>query len=81
MCARLGGGRSRFSVSEVACMNLAQYLGPAFIVLALFFLGLAGRDYRSSKGKKSPARQAWLRSALIFGVVGVLIYLLQRWQR
>ena len=50
-------------------------VGLLFIVLSLLFFGLSLRDYLRSGGKKTPARRAWLRIAIIFAIVGVFIYL------
>jgi hypothetical protein len=49
---------------------------PAFIVLAIIFLSLAARDnFRfRAKGKDTPARKAWFRIGLIFGIVALYLY-------
>jgi hypothetical protein len=57
-------------------MLTGAQIGILFIVLALLFFGLSLRDYLKSAGKKTPARRAWLRVAVIFAIVGFLLYLM-----
>jgi len=46
-------------------------IGLLFLGLAVIFLAAALRDYLRAERKLSPARQTWLRVALIFAVVGI----------
>jgi len=56
-------------------MLTGAQIGILFMVLALLFFGLSFSDYLRSAGKKTPARRAWLRVAVVFAIVGVLLYL------
>ena len=56
-------------------MLTGAQIGILFMVLALLFFGLSLRDYLKSAGKKTPARGAWIRVAVVFTIVGVLLYL------
>jgi hypothetical protein len=48
-------------------------IGWFFLGLAFIFLAVAIRDYRRTSGAPSPARRAWLRIAIIFGLVGATL--------
>ena len=48
-------------------------IGWLFLGLAIIFLAAAILDYRRTRGAPSPARRAWLRIAIIFGLVGVTL--------
>ena len=56
-------------------MFTGTQIGLIFIALSLLFFGLSLRDYFKSKGAKTPARRAWLRVAIIFAIIGILLYL------
>ncbi len=56
-------------------MLTGAQIGILFMVLALVFFGLSFRDYLKSGGTRTPARRAWLRVAIIFSIIGVLLYL------
>jgi hypothetical protein len=45
----------------------------ALLGLAIIFLAAAILDYRRTRDAPSPARRAWLRIAIIFGLVGVTL--------
>jgi O-antigen/teichoic acid export membrane protein len=57
-------------------MQPGAWIGLIFVFLSLVFFGLSYRDYRKSKGARTPARRAWLRVGFIFAIVGVLLYLI-----
>ena len=49
-------------------------IGVLFLALALIFIAAAFRAFRNylrAEGKPSPARQTWLRVAVIFAIVGI----------
>jgi hypothetical protein len=46
--------------------------------LAVIFLTGTVQDYLSTEGKLTPSRHTWLRVALIFAGVGVILALLRR---
>jgi hypothetical protein len=48
-------------------------IGWFFLGLAIIFLAVAVRDHRRTRGAQSPARRAWLRIAIIFGLVGATL--------
>jgi hypothetical protein len=50
-------------------------IGWFFLALAAVFAALTIRDYRRVRGAPSSARRAWLRIALIFGLVGATLQL------
>jgi hypothetical protein len=52
-------------------------IGLLFLGLALVFLVVTIRDYRRTGGGPSPARRAWLRIAIIFGLVGAMLQLVR----
>jgi hypothetical protein len=52
---------------------VSSTIGWFFLLLAGIFLAVAIRDYQRTAGTPSPARRAWLRVALIFGLVGVAL--------
>jgi hypothetical protein len=53
----------------------ASTIGWFFIGLALIFAAVTIRDHRRTDGAPSPARRAWIRIALIFGLVGTTLQL------
>jgi hypothetical protein len=55
-------------------MLTGPQVGILFLILSVLFFGLSLRDYIRSKGQQTPARKAWLRVAVIFAIVGVLLY-------
>ncbi len=62
------------SHGEIVSMTQDR-IGLLFVVLSLLFFALSLRDYIRSKGATTPARRAWLRIAIIFAIVGTLLYL------
>ncbi len=52
-------------------------VGWFFLGLAVIFLAAAIRDYRRTAGTPSPARRAWLRIAIIFGLVAAALQLVR----
>jgi len=50
--------------------------GIFFLILSLVFFGLSYNDYRKSSGARTPARKAWMRIAIIFAILGSLLYLI-----
>ncbi len=52
------------------------HIGLLFLALSLLFLGLSLWDYIRSKGEKTPARRAWLRVGILFGITGTVLCLL-----
>jgi len=48
-------------------------VGGAFMVLALVFFTLAMRDRLSPQSARVASRRAWLRVAIIFAGVGILL--------
>ncbi|HZX47843.1 MAG TPA: hypothetical protein VFF47_01340 [Nitrospirota bacterium] len=57
-------------------MRTQQIVGTIFFGISAFFLVVSFRDYLRSKGKKSIARKTWLRLAVIFAAVGIVLYFL-----
>jgi len=53
----------------------AATIGLLFLGLALVFLAVTIRDYCRTGGAPSPARRAWLRMVIIFGLVGAALQL------
>ena len=51
--------------------------GLLLIAIAIIFLSLTLRDFLVAEGKLTPARKTWLRVALIFAVLSVVMYVLQ----
>jgi drug/metabolite transporter (DMT)-like permease len=62
-------------ISRATIMLTPAQTGILFMVLSLVFFGLSYNDYRKSPGASTPARRTWLRVAIIFAVVGGLLYL------
>ena len=60
--------QAAFNGLSVASILLLVALG-----LAIIFLAVAVRDHRRTRGAQSPARRAWLRIAIIFGLVGATL--------
>jgi hypothetical protein len=58
-------------------MFTGAQIGLLFIALALLFSGLSFRDYLWTGGNTTPARRAWLRIAMIFAIVGILLFVQQ----
>ena len=54
---------------------LAEFPRAAWIfaALALVFAALALRDYRRTGGAQSPRRKSWVRLAVIFAAVTIVI--------
>lgn len=52
-------------------MRINLLVGIAFVALALFFFGLAWRDYRREQGRLTISAKTRLRLALIFLAVGL----------
>ena len=44
--------------------------------LSLIFFGLSAWDYSKREGGNPLARRAWLRVALMFALVGILLYVM-----
>jgi len=44
-----------------------------FVALSVIFVGLAFQDYLRSEEKLTPKRKTWLRIALIFVGIGILL--------
>jgi hypothetical protein len=53
-------------------------LAIVIVGLAVIFLIGTVQDYLSTEGKLTPSRHTWLRVALIFASVGVILALLRR---
>jgi len=58
-------------------MEALPSLGAVFVALAVIFLGVAVQDYLKAEGKMTPARQAWLRVALIFAGISIGLYVMR----
>jgi len=56
-------------------MAPAATIGWVFLGLATIFLVVAIRDYRRTSGAPLHAWRAWLRIAVIFGLVGATLQL------
>ena len=52
-------------------------LAIVFVGLAVIFLTVTVQDYLRTEGKLTPSRHTWLRVALIFTGVGVILTLFQ----
>ena len=50
-------------------------IGWFFVALAAVFAAATIGDYRRTDGAPSPARRAWIRIAIIFGLVGATLQL------
>ena len=50
-------------------------IGWFFLALAAVFAAATIRDYWRTDGAPSPARRAWIRIAIIFGLVGATLQL------
>ena len=48
-----------------------------FALLSVVYLMLYARDYLKNRTESKPARKAWLRVGLIFGIVSILLFYLQ----
>ena len=59
---------------------VSSMIGWFFLGLAVIFLLAAVGDRRRAAGAQSPARRAWLRIAIIFGLVGAALQL-ARWTK
>jgi hypothetical protein len=66
------GGTAVFWKGGIDMLTGPQ-VGVLFIILSILFFGLSLRDYVRSDRKKTPARRAWLRVAVIFAVIGLLL--------
>jgi hypothetical protein len=62
-------------------MRAIPSLGQVFTALAVIFLALAVRDYLKAEGKMTAARQTWLRIALIFAGISIVLYAVQTFFR
>jgi hypothetical protein len=49
-------------------------LGTVLVGLAVIFLAAAFRNYLKAEGKLTPARKTWLRIAIIFSAVAIVLY-------
>jgi len=52
-------------------------IGWFFLALAAAFAVATIHDYRRTDGAPSPARRAWIRIAIIFGLVGATLQLVR----
>lgn len=52
-------------------MNTMTIIGTFFGVLAVFFAGLAIRDYIKQGSKLNPARKTWMLISIIFAMVSI----------
>ena len=59
-------------------MNTMTIIGIFFGVLAVFFAGLAIRDYIKQGSKLNPARKTWMLISIIFAMVSIGLVLLRR---
>ena len=57
-------------------VNIAMS-GPVFLALAIIFLALAIQDFWKLEDKLTPARKAWVRIAMMFSAVSIVLYVLQ----
>jgi len=48
-----------------------------FALLSVVYLMLYARDYLKNRREAKPARKAWLRVGLIFGIISILLFYLQ----
>jgi hypothetical protein len=55
----------------------ASLVGIVFVAIAVIFLAVALNDYLRAEGKLSPARRTWIRVAIIFASIGILLHLIQ----
>jgi hypothetical protein len=51
----------------------ASSIAFIFIALSVIFLGAAFRNYLQTKGELTPARQTWIRVAINFAAVGIVL--------
>ncbi len=53
-----------------------HFVATVFAVLSVVYLSLYARDYLRRGETSRPARKAWLRTGLIFGVVSLVLFYL-----
>jgi len=53
-------------------------LSTVFVALAVIFLAITLRDVLITEQKTTPARTTWLRIALIFAVVAIVLHFVGR---
>ena len=58
-------------------MPIALLVGLVFVALAVIFFGLSFKDYTKAEDQRPLARKAWLRIAVIFAVVGIVLLVTQ----
>jgi hypothetical protein len=59
-------------------MNTMAFIGIFFGVLAIFFAGLAIRDYLKQGSIITPARKTWILISIIFAIVSIGLVSLSR---
>ncbi len=55
-------------------MNALPPLGTVLVGLAVIFLAIAFRNFLKAEGKLTPARKTWLRIAIIFAAVAIVLF-------
>ena len=54
---------------------------PILLGLAIIFVSVAVRDFLRAENKLSPARNTWLRIAMIFSAISIVLFFVNSFTR